>query len=262
MNEPTTTLVVARYNEDLEWITGVPEHFHVIIYNKGGLIESLSALRRADVIEERSNVGRESETYFAHMLAHGDSGREWTIFCQGDPFEHSPDFLELLKRQDQWRPVQPLSLRWLADKAEPPPLLIGSETADWIDGCRVRRENFSLFSLSAAKFVDFGMTHICGSYLKVHGLEPGTNLAAHFLRMAGLDDLASQADEADFGEFCYGAIFAVQRGKLAGLPPASLEKLLRLTEGDGAHGYVCERLWLHFFGVPFLKLEPSRPQLS
>jgi hypothetical protein len=40
------------------------------------------------------NVGRESHTYLHHILENYDALAALTIFCQDNPFPHSPDFLE------------------------------------------------------------------------------------------------------------------------------------------------------------------------
>lgn len=254
MNKPASTLVIARYKEDLEWISDVPDHFRVVVYNKGPLIESLPALRRADVIERRPNTGRESETYLHHLRAHGDSDSEWTIFTQGDPFEHSPDFLELLKHQESWGPIQPLTIRWLDATDIPPRHLIESETGDWIKGCKIRKEIFSLHSLTALKFVDHGMDGHRSNYRRIYEVEPGENIVAHFLNLCGLPEIAGKATNVDFGKFCYGAIFAANRSRIPMLDPLALSQMIDLANGDGVHGYVFERLWLHFFGEPFLAL--------
>lgn len=254
MKPASATLVIARYREDLEWITGVPEHFKIIIYNKGPLIESLSALQRADGIETRDNLGRESETIIHHVMRHRDETNEWTVFCQGDPFEHSPDFLELLKRQDQWSDIQPLSCQWIGDQEIPPRELIASQTEDHLAGLRVRRETYSLRLWSSIWFADPGSLRHRAQYSKLHDLPNGGNMAAHFLHLANLPELAVQAEAADFGRFCYGAIFAVRSRLLNRIDPEACRKLLALAKGHEVHGYVMERLWLHLFGEPFVAM--------
>ena len=79
-----TTLVVAHFNEDIEWTLGVAD-MAVAIYGKGE--------KPPDVFRQLRNVGREANTYLHHIVStygHDDSD---TIFCQGDPFTHCPNFL-------------------------------------------------------------------------------------------------------------------------------------------------------------------------
>jgi hypothetical protein len=85
-------LVVARYEEDLSWVTDVYEDsirfgrmFEVTVYNKGP--SPLAVDTRARVIT-LPNVGREAHTYLIHLLSRWDTLADWTGFLQGDPFPH------------------------------------------------------------------------------------------------------------------------------------------------------------------------------
>lgn len=254
MSRDRVTLVIARYTEDLEWLTEVPSHFKVVVYNKGPLIESLSALDRIDVLKTMDNAGRESGTYLHHIQTQRDDANEWTVFCQGNPFDHSPDFLKLLHQQARWKDVQPLSFRWLEEMSIPPAYLLERETDEYIGDLRIRAENFSLYLWSATRFPDPGSLSLQNEYARIYGLPMGANIASHFLSMGGLDELAEKAEPAECGNFAYGAIFAVRTRLLAALNPAVTSKLIALARGPAVHGYVFERLWLHFFGAPFLSL--------
>ncbi len=105
-------LVIARYNEPLEWIVLVPQGFRIHVYNKGAPINSGPVRARVERITDCRNEGRESETYLTHLIEHGAGAGEFTVFCQGDPFEHSPDFLDLLETTSEWQDIQPLSWCW------------------------------------------------------------------------------------------------------------------------------------------------------
>jgi hypothetical protein len=94
-------LVIARYNEDILWLNKV-KNMKITIYNKG-----------KDNIDYKfiklPNIGRESHTYLTHIINNYDNLLDTTIFCQGDPFFHSPDFLELIKNSKSFQPIQPLT---------------------------------------------------------------------------------------------------------------------------------------------------------
>lgn len=105
MNE----IVIARYNENLDWISRIPVSYDVIIYNKGPEINSRTALDRANRIERLVNSGRESDTILRHVLNKNDHTDGYTVFLQGNPFEHSPDIIELLSDCGNWAEIQPLS---------------------------------------------------------------------------------------------------------------------------------------------------------
>lgn len=93
----TNALIVARFQEDLDWITDFINEFDVLIYNKGTGKQGIK-LR---------NEGREAHTYLYHILHNYDALHDVCVFTQGNPFDHVPDkprqkdskhpFFELLK---------------------------------------------------------------------------------------------------------------------------------------------------------------------
>ena len=83
----TFCIVVARYNENIEWT----KHFsNVIVYNKG---ENLTGDFNQIAL---SNVGREGHTYYKHIYDNYDNLADYTIFLQGNPFDHSPNLISNL----------------------------------------------------------------------------------------------------------------------------------------------------------------------
>ena len=79
-------IVVARYNEDIEWTKQFGDK--VIIYNKG-TDEIIGAI-------SLPNIGREGHTYFHYICKNYDNLDDYTVFLQGNPFDHSPNVCELL----------------------------------------------------------------------------------------------------------------------------------------------------------------------
>ena len=77
-------LIVARYNEDLGWLSCVPSDWTVYVYNKG---EPLPDGEHSVVA--RPNVGREAETFCRHNATMTPA--EWNVFVQGNPFDHCYD---------------------------------------------------------------------------------------------------------------------------------------------------------------------------
>lgn len=70
-----TTLVIARYNEDLTWLNLVGG-YNLVVLDKAQL----------------GNHGREAGSYLHFILQHYASLRGDYVFCQGDPFVHCPEF--------------------------------------------------------------------------------------------------------------------------------------------------------------------------
>lgn len=82
-------IVVARYNEDIEW---TKQFSNVIIYNKGYKLN--------DGFNEilLNNVGREGHTYYKYIFDNYDTLPDYTFFVQANPFDHSPCIASNLNR--------------------------------------------------------------------------------------------------------------------------------------------------------------------
>jgi len=125
-------IVIARYNENLDWIKELPKNIKVTIYNKG-----INDIDYPFIPLE--NIGRESHTYLYHIIHNYNKLAEKTIFCQGGPIIHSPDFINLVNNSDLFEPVQPLSAYSWPEKTPPieygiPPMSIINKTKNlWIN---------------------------------------------------------------------------------------------------------------------------------
>lgn len=76
-------IVIARYNEDLNWITEEPFNRHpIIVYNKS---DNTNFTKTPNMIkmEFLPNVGRESHTIFYHIITNYDNLADVTIFLSG-----------------------------------------------------------------------------------------------------------------------------------------------------------------------------------
>jgi tetratricopeptide (TPR) repeat protein len=260
------TFVIARFKEDLAWVNRLPAGARIHIYNKGPEIEP-GVLRRDDVrVTALKNAGRESGTYMHYLINDfrpEDDG--FTVFTQGDPFEHAPAFLELMEVPHLWSEIQPLSVQWVEEKKIPPRKIVEEDCRDWIGHFPIRTEHFSLTTWAPIGFFDEGAWGIGNTYRQKHLLPQGTNVAEHFFDFCGLDWLADAARGADVGAFSYGAIFAVSNRRVADFVQRArnhLDKLDLLTRADMNYGYIFERCWLHFFGEPFIRFEAHRPAVG
>ena len=82
-------IIVARYNESVEWTKQFP---NVIIYNKGIQLDNSYNEIFLD------NVGREGHTYYKYICDNYENLSDYTIFLQGNPFDHSPNILSNLNK--------------------------------------------------------------------------------------------------------------------------------------------------------------------
>ena len=85
----SSLIVVARYNENIEW---TKQFSNVIIYNKG---EKLENVHNQIML---NNVGREGHTYYNYIYENYDNLEDYTIFLQGNPFDHSPNIISNLNK--------------------------------------------------------------------------------------------------------------------------------------------------------------------
>lgn len=245
----TNVLVIARYNECLRWLGDLPSSLPVILVNKGQEIDE-GCLPPQVKVFSRPNIGREGESYLWAMTQVQPSAG-FVIFCQGGPFEHSPDFCQLLSGIDEWTDVQPLSLRWKPKRQIPPALLLEHETLHLPYGGRFRPETFSLSTWSPLGFDDPGAAWASHTYRRLHSLVDGTNIAAHFLLACGFTALARAASQHQVGRFSYGAQFAVRASLLCSISEERRSNIIRALTAHPVYGYILERLWLHIFGLRF-----------
>jgi hypothetical protein len=81
-------IIVARYNENIEWTMQFP---NVVICNKGAKIDWIFN----QIFME--NVGREGHTYYKYIYDNYENLPEHVIFLQGNPFDHSPNIIKNLQ---------------------------------------------------------------------------------------------------------------------------------------------------------------------
>lgn len=72
-------LVVARYKENIDWISKIQCH-NIYIYDKF-----------SDKNISLPNIGREAHTYLYHIISNYHNLNDYNIFLQGNPFPHCPN---------------------------------------------------------------------------------------------------------------------------------------------------------------------------
>lgn len=81
-------IVVARYKEDVKWLNEFdsPE-YKIYLYNKGNLLNKQDLPKNVIQIS-LPNTGRESHTYLYHIINNYHKLSTYTVFLQGNPFDH------------------------------------------------------------------------------------------------------------------------------------------------------------------------------
>jgi hypothetical protein len=85
-NSKTLEIVVARFNEDISWLKEIPTSFYtkVTIYNKGDT--AIECPVNNCTVHQLPNLGRESHSYFHHVIQNYDNLADITLFLQGSVF--------------------------------------------------------------------------------------------------------------------------------------------------------------------------------
>ena len=81
-------IIIARYNENIDWAYQFP---NILIYNKG---LKLNNNFKNEIL--LNNVGREGHTYYKYIYDNYENLEDYTIFLQGNPFDHSPNIINNL----------------------------------------------------------------------------------------------------------------------------------------------------------------------
>lgn len=130
-------MVVSAYMEDVSWVSKAletDEIHRVHIYNKGsktiGLIDDRITVRRAE------NVGREGETFLRHIIENYDSLPGGLWFVQGNPFDHSPDLIGLVRNASQYQHLPFKSMSCKYNNHIPPIRMVDINNAFWVLGMR------------------------------------------------------------------------------------------------------------------------------
>ena len=123
-------IVVSRYNEDLYWVKEVNTDIKVYIYNKSDISHEYE-------YKQIPNIGREGETYLRHIVENYNNLSENIIFCQGCPFHHSKNFIEIVNNSE--------SASYISDWV---PKVFSYSSQDMIDRASYILNRFNLNELS------------------------------------------------------------------------------------------------------------------
>ena len=95
-------IIIARFNEDLNWVNKLNSSSEIIIYNKGKKLESSNKFKEIIL----PNLGRESQTWLHHIYTNYDNLNKYNIFLQGRiddlgcmAYSKPDDYLTDLKNQ-------------------------------------------------------------------------------------------------------------------------------------------------------------------
>jgi hypothetical protein len=236
-NKNLTELVVARYNENINWVSAYNDI--ATVYNKGE--DDILNIKKVVKIP---NVGREGNTYLYHIINNYGSLKEKTVFSQGNPFDHNETFLFGIDNIEKTREVQPLGLRWLESKSIPP--------SEYIEQYKTVT-NYGLVYLIAScdanliipYFDDDGINELNINARIEYPQYNSVDLVPGFLHRAKFPYWKGNTSIS----FTYSALFSADKRKILKLDKQVYinlsDELTSLYDHGGTNGYVLERLWLY-----------------
>ena len=239
-NSKDHTIVIARYNEDLDWV--FPYRDCVIVYNKG--LDDMSNFPKAIKLK---NQGREGDTYLHHMLNNYDNLSDRITFLQGEALTHNDTILFGLDNYEKMSDFQPLGLIWLEYKNIPPKTILNKykTVTDYGVEYLVIKINSNLDYIEDYYFFDIGIINVKNGYFKDYECE--SDIIAHFLERCKID-IKKQRDSINYS---WSALFSLKKERIRMYKPDMYkrikEQLVFTHEQAGSDGYVLEKLWMYFF---------------
>ena len=235
-------LVVAVYNENTSWIMDAMQTnkiSKVFLYNKGSKDIELND-PRIEVIE-KENIGREGETFLSHIINNWYNLSENIWFCQGDPFEHSPDFIGLIDSHDEYKlyPYWPMSFKYTDKDNVPPKELLDMNNKDYIHN--FRSANYFIQNMQVVghcSFIDLPLYGAIEDFREKYG---AYDIFGYLSQRLGL------AKPGPITDFAYGACLFT-KGSCIRRNNISVYKelyrfLLESHKQASFQGYVVERYW-------------------
>lgn len=92
------SLIVAHYNENLNWLTNIPKDIKIYLYTKGN--SDINLYSENIEIIKLENIGNEQHTYFYHINKNYNNLEDIMYFIQAGFEEHSHDLLNKIMNSE------------------------------------------------------------------------------------------------------------------------------------------------------------------
>ena len=237
-NPRSHTIVIARYNENLEWL--IPYNDSAIIFNKGE--HNMPPFKK---VKRLPNIGREGHTYLRYIIDNYDNLPDKVTFLQGDSFSHNSTILFGLDNYEKTLNFQPLGIRWVNSPEIPPADLINKYQTITNYGLNylVIKVGLNLEYLDNYYFVDKDLGYVQKQYLGYYKLNGETAIITHFLKRVGYPGFFP-----DTLEYSWSALFSASKSNIQNnshlLYKNICNELTKDFQDGGPNGYVLEKLWL------------------
>ena len=237
-------MVVARHEEDLDWIEMIPKQIKIRIYNKGPEITDKKLLDNPLITVNNNckNTGRESETYLRYIMKEYNNVNDYVVFAQGSPLDHAPNMVLLLYKmlnEGFEGNYLPLSMYWKKDEL-PPKTVYESKLGLYYV------ETASRYTLCPMRHWDDGIHGVCIDYINENPeIEHGQDIIGHFCKMIDLEDPDAGKDTFNFN---YSGVFATKKESILKHPLDFYYNCYSVLNQAEVYGYMFERIWMKMFG--------------
>ena len=244
-------IVVSRYNENVDWLNRLIEQHSwinkIIVFNKG--LDEINN-KYTDIIEivNLSNKGREGETYLNYIINNYDSLPEHIWFIQANPFDHSPDIINLFSYNSvsQYNSkYQGLTYRYLKNIPQ-------------------NIENDNRFFVNSNRTIDYFIDKVTQQVVDIHSFHDksherkvlnmeqkyDTNMFDCYYDYL-CDYIGIDKPSNNIIGYTWAAMFYVNKSQILKHKHDVYEKLrnklLEYDEQGGDEGYMLERIWHYIF---------------
>ena len=232
-------IIISRYSEDISWIKYLPAK--IILYNKGAKYD-IKYQRGNITTIYLDNIGREGHTYLYHIINNYDNLKKTTTFLQGNPFEHSPNIIELLCMVEDYEDIQSLSIWYIKNRIPCKNTIY--KYLNYLNGAMYAKY-LILDNLHLCDFTtDQGIYTIQNNY-KLENNINDEKIISHFLNKCGINIYKNNYN------FIYSALFSINKSNILNNKKEVymniMNELLRFNKQGGVNGYILERIWHTLF---------------
>jgi len=237
-NPITHTIVVARYNENIEWLR--PYNDCVIVFNKGE--NNIPPFKNIKTLQ---NIGREGETYLRYIIDNYDNLPDKVTFLQGESFSHNSTILYGLDNYEKTLKFQPLGVKWKSNPQVPPVNIINEYQTITEYGLYylVINVGLNLEYLDKYYFNDSDLGYVQKKYTKYYNLNEENTIISHFLKRVGYPEIFPNSLE-----YSWSALFSASKSNIHKNSHLLYKNIWHELTKDfldgGPNGYVLEKLWL------------------
>jgi hypothetical protein len=241
-------IVIARYNENLEWVLNIPKEYKIYVYNKSNNINELNYIKNVKNLKiiQQPNIGRESHTYLTHIINNYNNLSDKIVFTQGDPIFHNEKFIELLNNHEKFDIIQPLSAYY--DKTTTPPKEILNKTKNlWLDNLPIHLDYTDIQFRTMYPYYYYTWNEVI-----INAINDRYDLYDYIKNELNIKNIRKKY----LIPFCYAAIFSVTKKIIHTRTIEFYNKILNFLIYDKQimlnkkiidNGYIIERLWMSIF---------------